>query len=57
MFIFSFKGLDLSDLGSIITIREDQDADIGRKAFQLRKFLTNWQESFSAIEKVVIVLQ
>ncbi|XP_045169189.2 delta(3,5)-Delta(2,4)-dienoyl-CoA isomerase, mitochondrial-like isoform X3 [Mercenaria mercenaria] len=44
-------GLDLMDLGNVIAIRESEKTDIGRKAVQLRKFLTNWQENFSQIEK------
>jgi len=45
-------GLDLSDLGTVMALREDSDLDVGRKAFKLKQFLTNWQESFTAVEKV-----
>ncbi|XP_052273203.1 delta(3,5)-Delta(2,4)-dienoyl-CoA isomerase, mitochondrial-like isoform X2 [Dreissena polymorpha] len=44
-------GLDLTDLGAVIAIREHPDYDTGRRAFKLRQFLTEWQRSFSAIEK------
>lgn len=44
-------GLDLTDLGTVIAIREDPDLDMSRKANKLRKFLTKWQEDFSQIEK------
>lgn len=44
-------GLDLTDLGAVIAIREDPDTDLARKAFKLRKFLSNWQENISQIEK------
>ncbi|WAR20189.1 ECH1-like protein [Mya arenaria] len=44
-------GLDLTDLGTVIALKEDAELDVARKAFKLRKFLTDWQESFSAIEK------
>ncbi|KAL4237790.1 putative enoyl CoA hydratase [Mactra antiquata] len=44
-------GLDLTDLGTVIALREDSELDIARKAFKLKKFLTVWQENFNAIEK------
>lgn len=44
-------GLDLTDLGSVIAIRENADLDLARKAFKMRKFLTNWQQNFNSIEK------
>ncbi|XP_060576555.1 delta(3,5)-Delta(2,4)-dienoyl-CoA isomerase, mitochondrial-like [Ruditapes philippinarum] len=45
------SGLDLTDLGTVIAIRENEDIDVGRKATQMRKFLTKWQEDFNQIEK------
>jgi hypothetical protein len=51
-----FSGLDLTDLGTVIAIRENEDIDVGRKATQMRKFLTKWQEDFNQIEKVINVM-
>ena len=45
----------MTDLGSVIAIRENENIDFGRKAFQLRKFLTKWQEDFSQLERVIIL--
>lgn len=50
-----FTGLDLSDLGNIVAVHEDTEKDTGRKAFVLRKFLMDWQESFNVIEKVLTI--
>jgi len=46
-------GIDLQSLAAVITSGPAADADIGRKAFHLRNVISNFQDSFTVLEKVV----
>jgi hypothetical protein len=53
MVIFNFIGLDIVDTAGLL-MQADAD-DVGRKAMGLRSLITDFQESFTVIEKVNIV--
>lgn len=44
-------GIDLQSLAAVITSGPAADADIGRKAFHLRNVISNFQDSFTVLEK------
>jgi len=48
-------GIDLQSLASELFSEASEHADdVGRKAFHLKNFIPKLQESFNALEKVVV---
>ena len=50
---FSASGLDLMDFGQNLMANFDSE-DVGRKAYKIRRFIQDFQETFTSIEKVKI---
>jgi len=48
-----YTGLDLQSMAGELMSGGVSDADVGRKAFHIRNIVSKFQDSFTALEKVI----